>query len=272
MEASREPITAVKVHRYRSLSEGAEEEDFVVTEEPLAIRVEGREVAVVMRTPGEDEALAVGFLLTEGVLQKKADLFEISTCPSQSEGKGNVVDVLLAGVRVDFQKLSRNVFASSSCGVCGKASIDSVMLNFPPVSSSVLWSRKQIVELQPIFRERQKTFEQTGGLHACGLFNSQGDLLALSEDVGRHNAVDKVLGGALLQDLIPLKDHLLMLSGRISFEIVQKAVAAGISVIAAVSAPSSLAIEFAEASGLTLIGFLRGERMNVYTHAERLLD
>lgn len=271
MEPAREPVSTVKLHRYTSPSEGAEMEDLVVTEEPLAIRVEGRDVAVVMRTPGDDEALAVGFLLSEGLIQRREQLFEVSRCPSQNQ-QGNTVDVLLNGVQVDFEKLSRNVFASSSCGLCGKATIDSVMQCLPHVQSDYVWSRTYIVSLQEAFRNAQKTFDLTGGLHACGLFDSRGKLLGMSEDVGRHNAVDKVLGRALLEGQLPLDRHLLMLSGRISFEIVQKAVSAGVALIAAVSAPSSLSIEFAQKSGVTLIGFLRGSRMNVYTHPQRLED
>ncbi len=246
------------------------EQDAVAVEEPLALRVEGRDVAVIMRTPGHDEDLAAGFLLTEGIVTKAAELFEISVCPSQSEGKGNVVDVLLAGVKPDFDSLTRHVFTSSSCGICGKASVEAVFQSFPAVTSEWQVSTEVIRSLPDKLRTAQETFAQTGGLHACALFSREGELMVLREDVGRHNAIDKVLGYALRQSMLPLAEHLLMVSGRVSFEIMQKALAGGLALVAAVSAPSSLAVDFAEDSGQTLIGFLRGDRMNVYAHGERL--
>ena len=245
--------------------------DRVAREEPLEIRVEGRSIAVIMRTPGHDEELAAGFLLTEGVVKKPTDIFEISLCPSTSEG-GNVVDVLLtAGVAVNWDSLTRHVFASSSCGVCGKATLDSVFVNFPSVTSPVKVSAGLIQSLPDKLRSAQETFEQTGGLHASAIFDGEGNLIVLREDVGRHNALDKVLGHALRAGLLPLENHVLMVSGRVSFEIMQKALAGGIPIIAAISAPSTLAVEFAESSGQTLVGFLRGDRMNVYAHPERVL-
>lgn len=262
--------TPVNVTRLREGGAAVQVTDAVATEEPLEIRVEGRSIAVVMRTPEHDEDLAAGFLLTEGVVKRPEDIFEISVCPSQSGGKGNVVDVLLAGVTVDWDSLTRHVFASSSCGLCGKATVEAVFQSFPPVAGD--WKvPSEVLHLLPDrLRASQSTFDQTGGLHASGLFDLEGNLLVLREDVGRHNALDKVLGFGLRECLLPLDRCILMVSGRVSFELMQKALAGGIPLIAAVSAPSSLAVQFAEESGQTLVGFLRDDRMNVYAHAQRL--
>ena len=244
--------------------------DFVAREEPVEIRVEGRSIAVAMRTPGHDEELAAGFLLTEGVVRSAADIFEISLCPATAEG-GNVIDVLLTtGVGVNWDSLTRHVFASSSCGVCGKATLDSVFANFPPVTSPVGVSPAVLQTLPDKLHAAQETFGRTGGLHASAIFDHDGNLVVLREDVGRHNALDKVLGYALRAGLLPLENHILMVSGRVSFELMQKALAGGIPVVVAISAPSSLAVEFAQGSGQTLVGFLRGDRMNVYAHGERV--
>ena len=260
----------VSITRLRGDAAAEQVMDAAAVEEPLEIRVEGRSIAVVMRTPGHDEDLAAGFLLTEGVVKRPEDLFEISVCPSTTEGKGNIVDVLLSGIAVDWDSLTRHVFASSSCGLCGKATVDAVFQSFPRVRSDWKISSDVLRALPEKLRAAQATFEATGGLHASGLFDLAGNLLVLREDVGRHNALDKVLGFALRECLLPLDRCLLMVSGRVSFELMQKALAGGIPLIAAVSAPSSLAVQFAEASGQTLVGFLRGDRMNVYAHAERL--
>jgi FdhD protein len=265
------PATPVPVTRLR---DGVAEEptmDTVATEEPLEIRIEGRPIAVIMRTPGHDEDLAAGFLLTENVVKHADELFEISVCPSVSEGRGNTADVLLAGVQVDWASLTRHVFTSSSCGVCGKASVEAVFQTFPPVKGDWQIPAKLVQEMPEQLRARQSTFEQTGGLHACGLFNLAGDILLVREDVGRHNAIDKVLGFALREYLLPLSRCVLMVSGRVSFEIMQKALAAGIPFVAAVSAPSSLAVQFAQESGQTLVGFLRGNKMNVYAGEQRII-
>lgn len=245
--------------------------DVVATEEPLEIRIEGRAIAVIMRTPGHDEDLAAGFLLTENVVRHADELFEISVCPSVSEGRGNVADVLLSGVEVNWDSLTRHVFTSSSCGVCGKASIESVFQTFPRVKGDWQVAANLVQGMPEKLRERQSTFEQTGGLHACGLFNLSGNLLVIREDVGRHNAIDKVLGFALREYLLPLSRCMLMVSGRVSFEIMQKALAAGVTFVAAVSAPSSLAVQFAKESGQTLVGFLRGNKMNVYSGERRII-
>jgi FdhD protein len=260
----------VSIHRLHRDQPVAELPDAVATEEPLEIRVEGRSIAVVMRTPGHDEELAAGFLLTEGVVHGASDLFEISVCPSTSQGGGNVVDVLLAGVKVNWDSLTRHVFASSSCGICGKTSMDAVFQSFPKVESPWKVSSNVLLSLPDKLRAAQSAFEKTGGLHASALFDLEGKLLVLREDVGRHNALDKVLGFALRQNMLPLSQHLLMVSGRVSFEIMQKALAGGIGLVAAISAPSSLAVDFARESGQTLAGFMRDDRLNVYAHGERI--
>ncbi len=246
--------------------------DLLAREEPLEIRVRGKSVVVTMRTPGHDAELAAGFLCTEALLRKRSDLVEIAHC-QQGEAAlhGNVLNVFLAaGVEIDFERLTRHVFASSSCGLCGKASIEAVQQQFPPVISKMRISAKTLAALPEKLRAAQDAFEQTGGLHAAALFNARGKMLVLREDVGRHNAVDKVIGHAFLNSLLPLDGHVLLVSGRASFEILQKALAARISIIAAVSAPSSLAVEFARESGQTLVGFLRGNTMNLYAHPERI--
>ncbi len=244
--------------------------DWVAREEPLEIRVEGRSIAITMRTPGHDEELAAGFLLSEGVVKSAADIFDITLCPATNEG-GNVADVLLTrGVKVNWDSLTRHVFASSSCGVCGKATLDAVFGNFPPVNSSLKVSSALLQSLPDKLRAAQETFDQTGGLHASAIFDRDGNIIVLREDVGRHNALDKALGHALRAGLLPLENHILMVSGRVSFELMQKALAGGIPVVAAISAPSSLAVEFAKESGQTLVGFLRGDKMNVYAAAERI--
>ena len=254
--------------------EGARERiDALAREEPLEIRIRGRSVAVTLRTPGHDRELAAGFLLAEGVLAQRSDVLEIALCSQGATGeRENILNVFLASsVAVDFEKLTRHVFASSSCGICGKASIESVHQHFPPVDSLATVSTTILLQLPPLLRSSQCTFDQTGGLHAAGVFSSKADLIVSREDVGRHNAVDKVLGHAFLENLLPFDKHILMISGRASFEIMQKALAARIPIVAAVSAPSSLAVEFARESGQTLIGFLRDESMNIYSHPERVI-
>ncbi|MSU59238.1 MAG: formate dehydrogenase accessory sulfurtransferase FdhD [Pedosphaera sp.] len=245
--------------------------DHVAREEPLEIRVRGRSVAVTMRTPGHDRELAAGFLVTERIIHRGKDLIEIATCRASQE-PDNTLDIFLApGVVVDFAALTRHVFASSSCGLCGKASIESVKQHFPAVDSKLVVSAKILARLPDRMRRAQPTFAQTGGLHAAAVFDAQGKLIVLREDVGRHNAVDKVLGWAFLENHFPLDAHILLVSGRASFEILQKSLAARIPIICAVSAPSSLAVEFARASGQSLVGFLRGATMNVYAGAERIV-
>lgn len=269
-EADTAPTQPVELQRVNLGRATETRDDIVAREEPLEIRVEGRSVAVVMRTPGHDEELAAGFLVSEGVVTRPRDLLEISQCPSTDNHHGNVVDVLLGGTQVDWQSLTRHVFSASSCGLCGKTSIDSVFQRFPPATADFQVNAEWVAALPDRLRAAQAAFELTGGLHASALFDLDGRLLVLREDVGRHNALDKVLGHALLHGLLPLDRHLLLVSGRVSFEIVQKALAGGIGFLAAISAPSSLAVDFARAANQTLIGFLRGSTMNVYTGEQRL--
>jgi len=247
--------------------------DHVAREEPLEIRVRGRSVAVTMRTPGHDQELAAGFLLTEGLIKKGGDVVEIVHCRrSEAINYQNTLNVFLTpSVRVDFDQLTRHVFASSSCGLCGKASIEVVHQHFAPVNSSVEIAARNLVKLPDRLRAAQKTFAQTGGLHAAAIFSAKGKLIVLREDVGRHNAVDKVIGHGFLENKLPFDKHILLVSGRTSFEIMQKALAARIPIVAAVSAPSSLAVEFARESGQTLVGFLREQTMNLYSHPERVV-
>jgi FdhD protein len=243
--------------------------DELAPEEPLEIRVRGRPVSVTMRTPGHDEELAVGFLLTEGLIRRPEDVLRVEPCGRNEDG--NLLNVVLAPeVHVDFERLTRHVFASSSCGLCGKATIDAVRATFPRVESDVTVEAETLVGLPDKMRTAQPAFDRTGGVHAAALFDVEGNLIVAREDVGRHNAVDKVLGFALFRRLVTLQRHVLLVSGRSSFEIMQKALAAQVPIVAAVSAPSTLAAEFARESGQTLIGFLRGRRMNVYAGAERI--
>jgi FdhD protein len=246
--------------------------DWLAREEPLEIRVRGRSIAVTMRTPGHDEELAAGFLLSEGLVRERSDIIEIAHCQKgEAVQHENILNVFLAPtLDLDFERLTRHVFASSSCGICGKASIEAVHQHFGPIHSSATLALDILVRLPELLRAAQSAFEQTGGLHAAGIFNRNGELLVAREDVGRHNAVDKVIGHGFLRGLLPFSENALLVSGRASFEIMQKALAARLPIVAAVSAPSSLAVEFARESGQTLIGFLRGRSLNVYCGAERI--
>ncbi|MCS7476235.1 formate dehydrogenase accessory sulfurtransferase FdhD [Umezawaea endophytica] len=250
--------------------------DALAAEEPLELRVDGRALAVTMRTPGQDVELAHGFLLSEGVITDLEDISTARFCEGtgpDGENTYNVLDLALApGVPPPDVGVERNFYTTSSCGVCGKAALDAVRLktSFSPAGDPCRVGVDVLTTLPDVLRTQQKVFASTGGLHAAGLFTSSGEPLVVREDVGRHNAVDKVLGWALMNGRIPLRDHVLMVSGRASFELVQKAAMAGIPVLSAVSAPSSLAVELAEEQGMTLIGFLRGDSLNVYTGAERV--
>ncbi|WP_405720631.1 formate dehydrogenase accessory sulfurtransferase FdhD [Streptomyces sp. NBC_01537] len=254
--------------------------DTLVAEEPLEIRLNGKPLAITMRTPGDDFALAAGFLVSEGVLGRADELANIVYCAGATvDGSNsyNVVDVRLAqGVPVPDITLERNVYTTSSCGLCGKASLDAVrtQARWPiaddPDAPPVRLEPGLLSALPDRLRAAQQVFDRTGGLHAAALFTTDGELLDVREDVGRHNAVDKLVGRALQQGLLPLADKILLVSGRASFELAQKAVMAGIPVLAAVSAPSSLAVDLAAESNLTLVGFLRGASMNVYAGEQRI--
>lgn len=255
--------------------------DDVVTEQPMEIRVHGpgqapEALAVTMRTPGNDFELAVGFCRTEGILQSTDDVASVAYCLDEGNaGDGDVdqqynVVTVRVRARVDLGGRRRTFVANSSCGLCGKASIDQLEVACAPIPAGPPVVRSVLVNLPRRLRDAQAVFDATGGLHASARFSSDGDLLALREDVGRHNALDKIIGHALLERELPLTDDLLTVSGRVSFEIVQKAAVAGIPIVCAVSAPSSLAVEAAERLGQTLIGFLRDDRFNVYSHPERV--
>ncbi|HEY3505481.1 MAG TPA: formate dehydrogenase accessory sulfurtransferase FdhD [Actinocatenispora sp.] len=249
--------------------------DTLVVEEPLEIRVDGSPLAVTMRTPGDDVDLAVGFLCTEGVVGSAADVVSARHCAG-GDGEANtynVLDVVLAeGTPPPVVDPTRNFYTTSSCGLCGKASIDAVRTRsrYPVAADPVRVTAELLTALPDELRAAQRVFERTGGLHAAGLFTPAGDAVCVREDVGRHNAVDKVIGWAVREGRVPLAGLVLMVSGRASFELVQKASMAGIPVLAAVSAPSTLAVDLAAEVGMTLVGFLRGSRMNVYSGAERI--
>jgi FdhD protein len=250
-------------------------DDTLAREEPLEIRIHGRRIAVTMRTPGHDAELTAGFLLSEGIIRSGEDLAEIVHCRQAAVAHAhNIVNVFLRpNVEVDFEKLTRHVYASSSCGLCGKASIEAVQQHFPPITPSarVKVSSDVLLKLPARLRTAQKTFDQTGALHAAAIFDLKGRLLVCREDVGRHNAVDKVIGYGLMRRRLPFAAHILLVSGRASFEILQKALAARTPIVAAVSAPSSLAVEFARESGQTLAGFVRGTSMNIYSVPGRIV-
>jgi FdhD protein len=251
----------------------ARRSDRLATEEPMEIRIEEpgadqRSVAVTMRTPGHDFELAAGFLLTEGLIAGRDDVRTVRYCAvPREEQHYNVVSVSVTRA-LEFEQ--RSFYATSSCGVCGKASLDAIDVHFAPIGDGPMIAPVVVTSLPDALREAQTVFDRTGGLHASGLFDAEGALIMSREDVGRHNAVDKLVGAQLLEGRLPLSDSILMVSGRTSFEIIQKAATAGIPIVCAVSAPSSLAVDAARRFGVTLVGFLRGERFNIYTRAERI--
>lgn len=254
----------------------ARREDALAVEEPLEIRLAGGEVAVTMRTPGHDVELALGFLFTEGIIHDLAEVHSVACCQTDDPAtEGNVINVNpVDPALADPARWRRNFYASSSCGVCGKASIEAIHTRAPAVRSGGRIGPSTLYRLSTELRAAQTVFGQTGGLHAAGLFDVDGRLLFLREDVGRHNAVDKVIGAALQAGTLPLDQHILLVSGRASFELVQKALMAGIPLLAAVSAPSSLAVDLARSAGMTLVGFLRSHgsgRFNVYSGQERII-
>jgi len=245
--------------------------DTLAVEEPLEIRVAGKPLTITMRTPGHDFDLVAGFLAAEGIIREAGDLTAMRYCSDTEEQ--NTLDVALApGVTPPDDSMTRAFATTSACGVCGKSSIEALRVDRPyeVADDPVRLTPGVLAALPERLRESQRVFDRTGGLHAAGLFDAGGRLLALREDVGRHNAVDKVVGWALREGLLPLTGRVLMVSGRASFELTQKAMQAGVPVLAAVSAPSSLAVELAEDAGMTLVGFLRGETMNVYSGAQRI--
>jgi len=262
----------VRVTDARGDAAEAPDDDVLAIEEPMEIRIEDRPIAVVMRTPGADHALAAGFTFTEGIVDSAGDIGYVKHCSRiPPDEPNNVVHVMLRrGVEVDFERLKRHTFSASSCGICGKVTMASIFVRRAPVDDGPRVSRDVIASLGERLRARQSSFESTGGVHAAALFDPDGSLVEIAEDVGRHNAVDKVIGRCVLGDAIPASNRTLMVSGRASFEIVQKAIVARIPVLVAVSAPSSLAVELADVGNLTLVAFARGDRFNIYTHPERV--
>jgi len=254
-----EPYTTARVDVVR-LPDGVTERDAVAAEEPLEIRIGGKPVAVTMRTPGHDEELALGFCLAEGLRPDRVGLTD--------DLSANVVEVDAPGF--DPERLARSFYTSSSCGVCGKGALDAVAVEAPRVTSELCVGLDVVVGLPSRLREAQTGFALTGGLHATGLFTEQGELLCVREDVGRHNAMDKVVGWAFREGRLPLTDLVLCVSGRLSFELVQKAAVAGCPVLVAVGAPSSLAVDLAQDRGVTLCGFVRDGRVNVYSEPWRI--
>jgi FdhD protein len=271
---------ATKTVSVRGLGGGAERDDIVAVEEPLEIRVGGRGIAVTMRTPGHDRELAAGFLLTEGAVREAADLLDVYACRELPLGQeGNVVEAVLsreAAARFDPERMTRHVFTASSCGLCGKATIEALAGAWPVLRGAAaageagMFARAEIATWPEKLRAAQPGFGATGGLHAAARFSAAGKLVAVREDVGRHNALDKLIGAAVWAGEVPLAGGAVLVSGRLSFELVQKCWAAGVPLLAGIGAPSSLAVETAQAAGMTLVGFLRADRANVYAGAERL--
>jgi FdhD protein len=267
-------LTANSVHRVRILqvtqAEASNRADFAATEEPMEVRLNGEPFAVIMRTPGADRELAAGFLLAERVISGLADVEAMERHPRDR----NVLDVSVTGSaaeRLDaIHRERRRVVTNSSCGLCGRVTIESLQLHGPQIRADWTIPAALVAELPAGLRRAQAVFDATGGLHAAGLFAREGRLDLVAEDVGRHNAVDKVIGRMLLDGRLPLDDSILFVSGRTSFEIVQKAFLAGIPIVGAVSAPSSLAVELASDVGITLLGFVRGETFNVYANPRRI--
>jgi FdhD protein len=277
-------IRRVAVRRFRGGELGrVDDPDLVATEEPFEIRLgysrrDGSRaeepVSVTMRTPGHDEDLAVGFLLTEGIIRARSDVQGVAVRGQRADdGLVNVVRVeLTPGVAVDFKRLERNFYMTSSCGVCGKASIEAVAVQgqYDVAANPFRMAGAALGRLPAALKTQQAVFEQTGGLHASGLFSADGTIIALREDVGRHNALDKLIGHALMRGEVPLERHGVIVSGRASFELMQKAKMAGVPLVAAVGAPSSLAVGLAREFGITLVGFLKPDRFNVYSRPDRI--
>ncbi len=277
-------VAAVRVSKINS-DKVSYADDLLAVEEPLEIRLGfssvsermQKSISVTMRTPGNDFELALGFLFTEGIIRNQEDVFQIRYCSdvNQQENNENIVRVeLKENVEVDLKKLERHFYTSSSCGVCGKTSIEALKTVHSPQSTVhgglSTADSGLLIRLPETLRSQQNIFEHTGGLHASALFDASGKIIFIREDVGRHNALDKIIGAALVKKLIPLEQYILLLSGRASFELIQKAAMAGIKIVAAVGAPSSLAVETAKEFDMTLIGFLRDERFNIYSGEQRI--
>ena len=270
-------VTAVDITR-STASGTMPTADLVATEEPLEIMMAwqqdgcrmNKNISVTMRTPGNDAALAAGFLFTEAIIKNSSEIKEITTSAFNA-------NKILVGLQDDaapnLQQTERNFYTSSSCGVCGKASIDAIktVSAFKHLKNNTTISAEILYRLPKLLREQQQTFDQTGGLHAAAIFNRDGSIKLLQEDVGRHNALDKLIGTALMKNMLPLTEDVLLLSGRASFELIQKATMAGIAIVAAVGAPSSLAVQLAQEAGITLVGFLRSNGCNIYSHPDRII-
>ena len=260
-------IGSLKIIRRKRYGELKYLPDDLTIEEPLEIRVGGKPIAITMRTPGHDEELAAGFLFSEGIVRERDQIARVSM-----RGDNRVVVELTDGMKLKLNSTKRFGTISSSCGLCGKTSIDAIRQNFPAIrSAGIRIDIETLLSLPETLRDAQSDFARTGGIHAAAIFSMDGTLKIAREDIGRHNAVDKAVGRAFLDELLPLRNHLLLVSGRASFEIMQKALAAGIPIVAGVSAPSSLAVEFARESNQTLIGFLRPPSFNIYSHVERVV-
>jgi len=265
-------LRPVEMERWRG-AESRPDTDALVVEEPLEIRVNSLSLAVTMRTPGQDQALAAGFLATEGLVRAPDDILSMAYCldPEHPELR-NIINVYLPPERAPAEaQAGYQRYANSSCGLCGKATIEATRVYAPAIESAPRLSRAVLSTLPDRLRAGQRVFERTGGLHAAGLFDTEGNRLYVEEDVGRHNAVDKLIGRALLDEFWPLQNTVVMVSGRAGFEIVQKALVARVPAVCAVSAPSSLAVDLAREMGMILIGFLRGETMNVYAGGEQIV-
>ncbi|MDA0348804.1 MAG: formate dehydrogenase accessory sulfurtransferase FdhD [Verrucomicrobia bacterium] len=266
----KESITQSTIVRIDDTGTVTTEHDKIAVEEPLEIRLGNNPFVVTMRTPGHDDELAAGFFVTEGIVRQRSDIKEISRCPTSLTPENTVRIDLKGGNKAEGLKSNRVGAISASCGVCGKTSIESVQGHFPSIQSKITIERNLLLQLPDRLRASQDVFDKTGGLHSAGIFDLEGNLVCLREDVGRHNALDKVIGYAFLNNLLPLDKHVLVVSGRVAFEIMQKALAAQLAIVAAISAPSSLAVTFALHSGQTLVGFLRKPRFNVYSHPHRI--
>ncbi len=259
----------IRIRRFEDNQLTGAETDFVAIEEPLEIRIRGKAIAITMRTPGHDIELVAGFISTEGIIKERSEILEIAHCEDdKANDERNIVNVFLhPAVKIDLEEFNRHFLTNSSCGICGKATIESVQTLFPPITSNISVTTPCLNSFPDKLRKAQKAFHETGGLHAAALFTSEGSMMCIREDVGRHNAVDKIIGHSFLAEK-NLSTLILMVSGRVSFEIMQKALAHKIPIVAAISAPTSLAVEFATENNQALVGFMRNNKMNIYAGHE----